>query len=710
MASRLSSIDIRLSQPVVRYQPGGPPATLAVTVLNLSEQFASFLLDIDAAGADPDADAHWYQLYPEIGTKKPPGDTTQFHIRIIDNPVPGFTGTMSLTVRIFSLELQQEERQLVRLIVEPGQAVAPVEVSLPVSHFSPYPDAVFPVPVELQNPAQVPVPVRLQCTGLPETWQVLPLEPPGQVAAGAEVETALEFRVPPPDQAPSGDYPFTVVAIQPNGLQSSATGTIQVLPQGYYQVSSEPPEQDFPSDDGHDRARFAVAVRNASNLPQSLSLSLASDTLPAEAMGVPATALLAAGDAATLEVQLAPTRPLLGPPRFHGFSATVQLSDPRLEVRDETQDLGLWVKPRIPFWLQLLGSLAVVLLLLLPLLLRRPSHQGPVNDIQISGDADRIISGSSDQQLRRWRIQGERLRADGVLANLDKAVRVVRYRPVSNNLVAVGLENGEISLWDLFAPSGEPLQTLVDDKANRVLGLEFTPAASYLFSSHGSGAVLQWEVGSDLAGTSRQSTPSRSREFDFAVYALARVDEQGDWLAIAGRYNRLLLWNWQNDSTYDLNPAGSQNDYIQSLVTPEFRPHRLATADNQGRIQLWDVSACLPTPETGCEELLDQWDSGHQQRPVRSLAFTADGCYLASVGDDRRVMLWPLAIDGRRSASWLNGRLVRTSEQKLNTVAAVLNAERVLVSSGGDDHRVHLDALRRKRLFRDSQGMCDSTR
>lgn len=707
--NRLSTIETSLSPQTLRYKPGGPPADLDITVVNGSERFATFLINVDAPAVDDAVDFRWYQLSPEIGTKIPPGDRTQFRVSIFSNPVPGFVGTMNLTVRVLSLELQDEERQLVRLVIEQGLEAAPLELELPVQQFSVHPGETFEIPVGLYNPSQVPVEAVLKVSGLPVDWGMTPSSPLPRLAANEHIDTFLQCQVPPLAQVVSQAYGFAIAALQPNGLTSTVAGTIQVLPEGHFEAHFDPLEQDVPDVEGDRRtAVFGVRVENLSNLAEQVSLTVQPGSLPAAALHLPDPVPLLPGTTAQLPLAVTPGQPLLGPPRRYALEVAAQLSQSQLDLRNESQTLTLWVKPQIPFLLQIAGGMLLALLLLLPFLIRPSGHTGPVTDLALSGDADRVVSGSSDQTLRRWRIEGQRLQADGVLARLDKAVRVVSLRPVGNNIVAVGLENGEISLWDLLSSRQQPLQTLVDNKANRVLSLEFTPDATYLFSSHGSGAVLQWAVGADLAGTSDRSRPVRDKAFDFAVYDLAPVGEQGQQLAVAGRYNRLLLWNWQTDATYTLgDQAGSQNDYIQSLAVPDFKPQRLAVADNQGRIRLWDLSPCLPVAKDDCETLLDEWQ-GHGDRPVRSLAFSADGCYLVSTGDDRKVLLWPLGLDGRRVARWQNGKRVRQGQQKLNTVGIVLTADRILVSSGGDDHRVRLDALRRSDLQKGDQGACDA--
>lgn len=723
MVNRVSAIEAKLSQGTVRFKPGGQSATFAVEVFNTSDRFATLLVDINAPGTDPADDARWYRLSPEVGTKKPPGDRTLFQVEIFRNPVPGFVGTMTLTVRILSLELQEEDRQLVRLVVEPGVDAVPLALALP-AELSADPGATVKIPVTLHNPGLLPVRATLQALGLPVDWAIAAttvLVNPGETA-----DLVLLGQIPPADQGLSQPYPFTLTALQDDGLTSSAEGIVHLRPQGHYSVTADPTEQDLPGEGAdRDTATFTLAVTNASNLAQQVALAVTSDTLAAEAIAIHPhnPSPLLPGDTALLQIQAVPKRPLVGPPRRHRLSATAQLSDPRLELRQENEVLTLWVKPKIPFLLQILGVIGLALLLLLPVLIKPQGHRGAVSTVQFSGDADRVVSGSADQTLRRWRVVGQRMQPDGVLARLDKAVRVVALRPVGNNLVAAGLENGEIALWDVLSPAREPLHRFASDRANRVLSLAFTPDAHYLFSSHGSGAVMQWAVGDELAGRALSPGPVKEKPFDFAVYALARVDPQGQWLAVAGRYNRLVLWNWQTDETYQLlrqegDQAGDQNAYIQSLASPELRPHRLAAADNQGRIRLWDVSRCVATPNPDCAILLEAWGDGHSlrsgdpasARPVRALAYSLDGCYLVSVGDDRRVMLWPLGSDGRRDPGWQQGQVMRTARQPLNTVDVVLSEGQLLVSSGGNDHRVYLDARPVDRFRTAGSGHCDVNR
>ena len=250
--------------------------------------------------------------------------------------------------------------------------------------------------------------------------------------------------------------------------------------------------------------------------------------------------------------------------------------------------------------------------------------------------ADMAISVADDRKIRSWEIVKSRPRSNRVVGTTDKSIRSVRYQPVNNHRVALGLQNGEVQLWDLLSKQSEPLLTFSDNRADRVLGLEFTPDSRYLFSGHGSGLILQWDLATEPSGDAI-AKPIRSKQLSppSAIYSLATVGREQNTLAIAGQYNDLKLWNWQSDELLTLNyRSGNQDDYITSLATAEDRPYLIATGDNQGAISLWNLQPCL-TGTDPCE-LLDFWQDGHATQPIRAVALNADGCSLATSGDDGR--------------------------------------------------------------------------
>jgi WD40 repeat protein len=272
-------------------------------------------------------------------------------------------------------------------------------------------------------------------------------------------------------------------------------------------------------------------------------------------------------------------------------------------------------------------------------------------------------------------------------ALLGKAVRVIRLSPIDNNVIAAGLENGEIQLLDVL---GNQVREPLFQDNDRVFDLNFTPDARYLFSGHGSSRVRQWDL------KSNRKQPFSIITTNFAITSLAVSQVPSDpFVMIAGRFNQLRLWNWEQQMVYTVpysvdaasesrrvfQPVFGQNHYIESVAIANTI---LATADNQGYITVWNwqqrrctapqeekaikAQTIIATEADGSQTpqrlgecimpIVDQWADGHGGKPVRSVAITPDGLYLASVGDDGQVKLWFLD-HGKRSVNWKNGKVLQ---------------------------------------------------
>ena len=325
-----------------------------------------------------------------------------------------------------------------------------------------------------------------------------------------------------------------------------------------------------------------------------------------------------------------------------------------------------------------------------------------MNSVQINGIGENVVSSSNDQTMIAWRVDGFSFLRPltnpkiGRIGNADKAIRVVRYRPVDNNLVAAGLENGVIQLWDLLTENQEPKDTFSTNKDDRVLALEFTDDSHYLFSGHGSGSVIKWDIENSLNRRTKkeEQQPLVSKTFDFAVYGLKFIGLNNSHLAIAGRYNRLVIWDTSGDLSKDSSTLqihqvayprpGGKDDYIESLDTAEFNPYRLVTSDNQGLITLWDMENCfkLNSESKSCGQVIDKWRNGHNEEAVRAVALSADGCYLASGGDDGIMKLWPLEANGSRTSQFLRGESKLVAHQ-IRKISKLLTSKlsRTILSS-----------------------------
>lgn len=699
-------ISSQLSTKEITYKPGDVPAIFEVSVINQSEEFAAFQIEIKAAGIDGSEQERWYTVSPEVSTKNPPGDRTQFTVQIIDNPKPGFVGLMNLTVRIFSLELRQEDRKILQLILEPGTSLVPLNIYLPMHEFQEKPDTLLEIPVEVENPGYSTSEVVVRCTGIPANWLPEGSEQRLQIRSQDRAKTNFLCQIPSLSQAPSETYAWMIVANRPNEPITQVQGSLFVLPSGRIQVDSNPNQQHMPArywlpNWKTQQAVFSLHFSNQSNCLQHIELVVEPEENqpPCQFEFVPDNVDLPMNQMAQLDVVVTRKRHWLGLPKTCLFKAKVQLLDDQIDVQNDTQLLRLILHPVLPLWLQ--GLLLVAFLALLWALSPLNSnnswweHNKPIKSVQFNGIGDRAISGASDKKVIGWqtsRFNNPLINHNtGTIAEVDKAVRVVRYRPVNNDVVAAGLENGEIQLWSLL-PSYRNIQTLVNQPDDRVFDLVFTPDSRTLFSGHGSGLVVQWKLPLDL--DSAQSTIQRQKQVGFAVNALKLVGDSGRYLAIAGRFNQLVVWDLKTDQIRPINKGASgESNYILSLAVPTHEPYTLASADNQGTIRIWNLRSCL-TSDVDCE-IVNEWQP---DKTIYGLAFTVDGCYLVSGGQDGRTMLWELDAAGKPHNQTMNGIELSRSSSPINTVDVTRQRNDLLVIRGGDDSQVKIYRQRNTRL------------
>jgi WD40 repeat protein len=707
----MNRIDASVSPNRITLKPGYP-ATFEVTVLNQSDRFAAFQLEVLAPGYTTDPNRRWYRTEPKVSSKKPPGDRTLFRVAIVETPAPGFVGRLELMVRVFSLEFPDEARQPLQVDVEPGASYLILE--LPAPRLQAYPRNLIEIPFRIHNPRRQISDVAINLAGVDPAW--MPNGTFQQVRIPAGQQQLLHFLCQPPEPllAPCSEYPFTLEALPSDGLAVRAEGILELLPAGFVEFRCDRRQQQTPKKRKFwiswksPSVTYPLELENTSNLWQDVELSIhGKDCKRCKIDIVPEQQILDPAESAQVDLIVHKKRPWLGLSQRLLLEADLHLKDTnytnaQVVPRPKSQLLELRVFPIVPPWVQAL-ILALLLLLLWWALQPAEKHLAPVTTVQISGDAGTVLSGSRDQTIRRWQVNGDRLESAGILAQTGKAVRVLRYRPVANNVVAAGLENGEIQFWDIL--TSKKLNTLLYSPGDRVFGLAFTQDSRTLYAGYGSGRVLEW----NLEGSKTQPVKRKAIDIKygvgFTVYAIALSERPGErLLVISGRYNQLALWDLQKDRVYriayepppGMNPfsqaIASQNNYIESITTAG---STMATADNQGLITLWNLAErkCSDKTKTCSVPILDQWQDGHQEKPVRSIAFTNNGCYLASAGDDGRVMLWLLTTAGQRIAEGDPSREIERINTRLNSVDAVILQGNLLIANDDYDNRIRFRRL-----------------
>ena len=696
-------IGLEIPQKELNFKIGSTKNSFPVVVVNDSNQFASFQVELVAAGADTqEVGYEWYTISPDVSVKIPPGDLVEFVVSIIETPISGFTGIMNITVRAFSIELREENREVLRINLQEGAGRSILKAEIPSQKLQAIPLDNLEIPILITNPSQQNTNVTLRCLDLPDSWFLKGNTQQFTVKAGAQFRTAFICTLPFNEDAIAKSYPLTIDITHTNGLPSQLKANVEVLPKGNLTVICEPKLQTIPTKRTwklwqSSSAIFSLTAVNNSNLSQTINFDLenvnSSDYEDFSFEISPNSTEIPPFSTTEFQLQVDKYRPWLGKATKLNLLVKANWQDTRVNTIDEVQTVEIVVKPFVPLFL------AIIILVILALLLGWlsnlnpnnpfPAHQGAVTSVQFDGTGNRAMSSSNDRTIRLWDVGGFSNPFEGfdrgTVTEAPKAIRTVKYRPVQNDLVALGLENGEIQILDYQANNKKPIATFINQADDRVFGLEYTLDARSLFSGHGSGTVLRWDM-QDLF-TNPPSQPSQVKKFDFAINTIALVGQDDSTLAIAGRFNQLVLWNWRNDTvkTIDYPNKGGQDDYIQSITTPDRNRNLLATGDNQGSISIWDIHTCLQSNRP-CQ-VVDIWKNAHNGRPVRAIAFSSQGCNLVSGGDDGQTKLWTFNTFGSRIND-LNGKSLATSPASVSAVDIHLDARDILTISGTTEGRI----------------------
>lgn len=716
-------INASLSTKNVTFKTGSQPASFEVTVVNGSDEFAAFQLEVLAAGASRSSGSLWYRLTPEVAAAKPPGGVTQFQIEIFDTPLPAFVGTINLTVRIFSPQLREERKLLLRLIVEPGATPALLIVELPIQRFQVYPRNSTEIPVRVRNLSRQSVEAVLRFEGIASSWLLNGAERRLRLDPSSQVETKFQCQPPVTTQAPSQDYPFVVNATSQDSIPTQAEGILEVLPIGFIEFSVVPQKQTIPTigrwlpDWKSNSASFQLFFKNTSNLRQQVNVQIqARQQRKITYKLVPENADAGLGETTKVLLTASTKRPWIGLRRIFWLEVKALLSDGRLGSTDPaTQTLELQVFPKIPFWL-LLAMLALLIALLLWLLApKQITHTDFVNAVRFSGDSFSVVSGSDDCTIRLWSVNGDQLKLDGVakspvnaacgrspnpeglLAVTGQPVFSLAFVPKDNDRIAAGLASGEIQLWNVRTRKRESiLKDQRDQTSDRVFALVFTEDSRNLFSAHGSGKVRLWKRPGP--GTQFRSEDVQvinlGKQLKYPIRSLA-LSQDESILVTAGNFKRVILldptkptFNQRQLIAPELN--GGDNDYVWSVA---FAPgsHILATSDNNGYIAIWDLDQCRVVNKD-CK-FLDRWQAA--QTDVYSITFNSDGHKLISADGDGHIVVWSLTSDKKlnRETSAL-GQVIYPGASKINSIAEIENNQGTMVVSGGDDFLVRLHRLK----------------
>jgi WD40 repeat protein len=613
--------------------------SFTATITNLSNKFASFEIELFARskGNDITSEGTWYKVESEICAKIQPTAQAEFEIKIIKAPISVYNTNFELIVKAFSGEYDSIFAQK-SITLEVKQPEKSLKVDLPFKDFKVLPGDSVDIPVIVYNLSSRFKKITVTLEELNPDWFEGNTRKQVYLDAGNLTEVVFKCsKIPKLPESLNKTYDFIIrIYDQEQDSNSDVGGKLEILPYGEVKFSCDEKEKSIPKL-GIVRLNYAdypLKFVNASNKLQIITIKLSEEKKhqfehefesgfelqPNGKEDEPIKKLLKI----TSYRHLFKLQNLI----FKITPVLLNVHDKEInkaiQVYPNTEILKLKVKPIIPLWFQC-GFGILSLLLLGLLFIPKAKHDAPVYSVRLIGNGATVISGSSDKTIRRWQInncywvvgcllqnQGEITEKRGKESNTLKPIRVIRALPERDGQVAAGLENGDIQLWQISPPQNIETLSLEDKDLNlpnkikpndRVFDIDFTEDSNYMFSGHGSGNVIQWDLNNQnqkskyfkhvqnfstaisairvinipnkspliaiqrnkekiqqlqnlLASEEFKQIPSKRLDETLKrtqEYLAKKQTQKPSLVAIVGQYNKFFLWDWQYRTSYEIN-------------------------------------------------------------------------------------------------------------------------------------------------------------